>query len=574
MPTAADALALQLVLSDLSTEVIADLVALWRKYSDDPEFAALLLAAFPEIIGPYTQAGALVSAQWYTEQAPDLPYVATPHVDLPAERLSGSVSWALYAPGTATPLERLSGSVKRMIYDASRQTVLHNLQTEYGDPPGGSFDDEPGTRWARYASANACSFCRLMATRGAVYRSKASAERVVGRSIDITNADRRQIAAGYMTRDEALARRATYSSARGARKAGRSVGDRKTGRLRGTRGYGGKYHDHCRCIAVPVRPGTSYEPPDYVEKWEDDYIAATRTVSASGADTGGKSELNAILREMDAIDSRRREGQPADPIEMVDIEVHGRDGAPKSMRVPADSPAARAYTNRNGKGPGAPDPVGKAATRALIGVKTPTQSASPETAGGRGGDKPPADPPTGGKLGAADQPEEPPFAGHTKGYVHPHRAPVWSEAERQQRQRALPVDLQGEQLYQHEIETVERLTDRGEQLEWIPRDDRLPTSDFRWLSREGIEVDTKATKAKYESVGNQLRRSVEKARAARERGSAVRKDNFLVDLGRRQLSPKLEGQLSEYNRRNPENLVQRLWVLSADGRKLTEINLA
>ena len=365
MPNAADALALQLVLSDLSTEVIADLVALWRQYSDDPDFAALLLAAFPEIIGPYTQAGAMVSAQWYTEQAPDLPYVATPYVDLPAERLDRSVRWALYAPvemrvpedfipqepvavkvapSPDLVLSRLAGSVKRMVYDASRQTVLHNLQAEYGDiGGGGSFEDEPGTRWARYASANACSFCRLMATRGAVYRSRESAEGVTGRSIDITTADRRHIAAGLTTRDEALARRARYSNARAASKAGRTVGDRKTGRLRGSRGYGGKYHDHCRCIAVPVRPGTSYEPPSYVEKWEDDYIAATRAVSAAGQDTGGKGELNAILREMDAIDSRRREGQAADPIEMVGIEVYGRDGAPKPMRVPADSPAARAY---------------------------------------------------------------------------------------------------------------------------------------------------------------------------------------------------------------------------------------
>lgn len=291
MPTAADAATLQLILADLSTEAIADLVALWRKYSDDPEFATLLLAAFPEIIGPYTQAGGLISAQWYSELAPELAYTAEPFVDLPDERLNGSVNWALYAPvemrvpedfvpqepvavkvapSSELVLSRLSGSVKRMIYDSSRQTVLHNLSTEYGDPPGGSFDDEPGTRWARYASANACSFCRMLATRAAVYRSRESAVSVVGRSIDITTADRRHIAAGQTTRDEALARRASYSNARAARKSGKSVGDRKTGRLRGTSGYGSKYHDHCRCIAVPVRPGTYYEPPDYVNQWEDD----------------------------------------------------------------------------------------------------------------------------------------------------------------------------------------------------------------------------------------------------------------------------------------------------------------
>lgn len=37
-------------------------------------------------------------------------------------------------------------------------------------------------------------------------------------------------------------------------------------------------------------------------QWEDDYIAATRAVRASGENTGGKAELNAIIREMDNAD--------------------------------------------------------------------------------------------------------------------------------------------------------------------------------------------------------------------------------------------------------------------------------
>ena len=337
MPTATDAAALQLILADLSTEAIADLVALWRKYSDDPDFAALLLAVFPEIIGPYTQAGGLVSAQWYTELAPDLSYAAEPFVDLPDDRLTGSVKWALYAPGSATPLERLSGSVKRMVYDSSRQTVLHNLSTEYGDPPGRSFDDDPGTRWARYASANACSFCKMLATRATVYRSRESAISVVGRSVDITNADRRQIAAGYMTRDEALDRRANYSNARAARKAGKSVGDRKARRLRGNSGYGNKYHDHCRCIAVPVRPGTSYQPPDYVHQWEDDYVAATRAVSESGS--GG---IKAILREMDARERRGKSGGQ-EPVE---------GGSPAPIGVKQSQQAPETEAGRGGDKPG------------------------------------------------------------------------------------------------------------------------------------------------------------------------------------------------------------------------------
>lgn len=113
----------------------------------------------------------------------------------------------------------------------------------------------------------------------------------------------------------------------------------------------------------------------------------------------------------------------------------------------------------------------------------------------------------------------------------------------------------------------------GTSLRWIPRDDRLPTNDFRWQSRGGIEVDTKSTKAKYKTIRNQLRRGAEKARAAREQGEDVRKDNYLVDIGRARLNATLESQLADYNQRNPENRISRLWVLSVDGQNLTEIQL-
>ncbi|MDQ2636592.1 MAG: hypothetical protein M3Y83_06935 [Actinomycetota bacterium] len=420
MPTATDAAALQLVLTDLSTEAIADLVALWRKYSDEPEFAALLHAAFPEIINPYAHAGALVTAQWYTEQAPELAYTATPLGDLPPERLTGSLGWALNAPGQATPLERIAGSAQRMIYDASRQTVVHNTAAEYGDlgtDTTVSFDSAPGTRWARYASATACSFCRMLATRHAVYRSAESAQGVVGRSIEITDTDRRQIAAGQATRDDALERRATYSNARAAKKAGKTVGATKTGRLRGTQDYGSKYHDHCRCIAVPVRPGTRYEPPDYVDQWEDDYIAATRAVSAAGEDTGGKVELNAILREMDAIDRDRSAGVAAPPIEMVDIEVYGRDGSPKTMRVPADSPAARAHAKH----------------RSVQGAQ---QEAKPSGSGGPGGPGGPKGPGGNRPGGSGGGPRDP----DPKKEVN-HSLAGLSEAEIRKRTRGVTLPV-------------------------------------------------------------------------------------------------------------------------------------
>lgn len=276
MPSPADAQALQLVLADVSALTIRDVVALWRKYSDNPDFRVIMEAALPEIVGQYAQASATVTAEWYDELAPSVTgFRAQPVVNLPAERFTNTIGWALHAPGQAAPLDRISGAVHRMVFDASRDTVRVNVGAEYGDGNAAL-----GTRWARYASPTACGFCRMLATRKAVYRSEESATRVVGRSTELTVSDRRIRAAGLATPDELLARRAVYerNTSRG------SKGEKKVKTLRGKSSRGDRYHDNCRCTAIPVRPGTSYEPPDYVAQWEDDYQAARD----DGARTAGE----------------------------------------------------------------------------------------------------------------------------------------------------------------------------------------------------------------------------------------------------------------------------------------------
>ena len=120
----------------------------------------------------------------------------------------------------------------------------------------------------------------------------------MGRSVDLATADRRQIHGGLTTREAALARRESYKTyQRGARK-----GQEKFRRQRGNAALGGKYHDHCRCIAVPVRSGMSYDPPDYVERWEQDYIDAVRGHRAAGEEKNqyGAIDTKAVLRRMNA----------------------------------------------------------------------------------------------------------------------------------------------------------------------------------------------------------------------------------------------------------------------------------
>lgn len=89
--------------------------------------------------------------------------------------------------------------------------------------------DPAEPRYARYASANACAFCALNALRGPVYRSEDAAA--------------------------------------------------------------GKYHDHCRCIAVPSWSRDDYEEAPYVADWREAFHSAT----ASGA-----RDTKAVLAHMRA----------------------------------------------------------------------------------------------------------------------------------------------------------------------------------------------------------------------------------------------------------------------------------
>lgn len=230
---------------------------LWRAASSlsSPEFRALIIEAFPEIAGQYNQAAADLAADWYDDAAPNLTYRATPAEAPAAVQFEESAKWALASYGDKG-LQRLGGVLQRAVFDGARATIVENVRME------------PGARWARHASANACAFCVMMATRGAVYSSKGAAQFV--------GADRWE----------------QYRRTGGRKVAG--VEMRRAGRVRGTQKPGDKYHDDCHCMAVEVRPGQSYEPPPYVEKWNDAYEKASQ--ASKGGDYGAISTKDTLSK--------------------------------------------------------------------------------------------------------------------------------------------------------------------------------------------------------------------------------------------------------------------------------------
>lgn len=266
--------ALQSILTDFAAVTASQLVSFFQSNQTAPDFPTLLKQVVPQIVLPYAQGSAEVTVQWYQDVQPATDFTATPVVDIPAERIAKTVDWASYAPTDLKPpqpapveaprasgllvptetqepryglvwrddpdvtLSRLAGSASRMINDASRDTVTTNAAKQ-------------GIKYARYASANACAFCRVMASRGEVFNSAQSAIYVVGMH----------------------------------------------GKPRGTRQLGEKWHDCCRCVAVPVPEGETYTPLDYVQQWEQDYTDAWNAVPDG---TPSDKVLSMVLAHMRA----------------------------------------------------------------------------------------------------------------------------------------------------------------------------------------------------------------------------------------------------------------------------------
>ena len=174
------------------------------------EGRAFITEAWPELIRPYVDAAGDLTVEWYDGQpSTNTVFVPQPADPPPDEHLAANGRWAM---GQDDPRDALGGAGERAVFNASRDTVLDNVIRE------------DGARWVREARPGACNFCKMMTTRGAVYWTEASALTVTGRTVNIELSDRRAIAAGQMTRAEAMARRQFYRSEHEAGKAGANVG--------------------------------------------------------------------------------------------------------------------------------------------------------------------------------------------------------------------------------------------------------------------------------------------------------------------------------------------------------------
>lgn len=243
MPQLSDVVAYQASVDDISTLALADLIAFWRNIADgDPAATAGLLREFvPDLVDTYNPMSAEIAATFYEEArtAANVPephtvvLAPTPNSDTVQNRLSWAVAplfrtkEAVAAPDPDLALSRLTSATQLDVAAGARDTVDLNVREDRGRP-----------KFARHASANACAFCALMATRGSVYRTAESAGR--------------------------------------------------------------DFHSHCHCVAYPVFPGESDDSAPYVATWDRAYVDAVKAARKAGIKPDLKGVLPFMRKSLGA----------------------------------------------------------------------------------------------------------------------------------------------------------------------------------------------------------------------------------------------------------------------------------
>lgn len=273
MATAEQVRRAQAVLADRARREVAQV---WRKASTLPadRVALAMVEVLEAVADKYGTATGAIAANFYDElrEAAGASGRFSPLVaSLPeAERFEALARWGVGPlfgenPDPALALSKVSGGLSRIVQNVGRDTTANAVAT-----------DPAGPTYARHASANACAFCALLASRGPVYTSAASGGIVTGEKLG--GKDYRKMRETGMTREQILAGTREKTIAQGGRK-GRAT----------SQPIGEKYHDDCHCTTVPVFPGQRYEPAPYVKKWEDAYAEAP---------PGSSSDLKKTLSSM------------------------------------------------------------------------------------------------------------------------------------------------------------------------------------------------------------------------------------------------------------------------------------
>lgn len=193
-------------------------------------------AAVRAIVQRYGQASAAGALAYYQQERRAASVPGRPVSKLapsPADSvIESAVSWAttdLYGPispeAETKALKQLDESVSQLVLNQGRDTIIGAVQ-----------QDKYARAWVRVTSPGACSFCQMLALRGAVYRDA----------------------------------RAAGKGSKGA-----------SGTAFAGGGLDFKVHDNCRCHAEPVF--TAYEPSAHMRDMQKTWNESTKGRSGNDA---------------------------------------------------------------------------------------------------------------------------------------------------------------------------------------------------------------------------------------------------------------------------------------------------
>jgi hypothetical protein len=188
------------------------------------------IEAVAALVGQYAEVSAALAADFYDGQRADADvpggFTAQLADPPPDEQVDASMRWAtkdvwnrdadVATPAQLEPLDvrmeaafvKADGAVERLVLNAGRDTVLQAVR-----------QDPQAIAWARGAALGCCSFCALMASRGATYHTSGTA--------------------------------------------GRDANER----FEGDTGEA-KFHNWCRCVVIPVYRGQSFQLSPHAAEWD------------------------------------------------------------------------------------------------------------------------------------------------------------------------------------------------------------------------------------------------------------------------------------------------------------------
>lgn len=226
MTTLEDVRAYGLAVDDLTTLAFSDIEALLNSLdpTDPVVLREALLDILPDVVQPYLVGSGDLAAVWYEElrnQTERARFQAvTAGTTLNDSQLSVMTRRAmapLFGQSESTVFSLLTGSVQRLIANAGRDTIRANVM-----------QDRIRVGYGRVPKPGCCAFCSMLASRGAVYNSAASAGAVTGRGMELGSTD------------------------------GRRGGQARGIQARGNQNLGDRFHDNCKCVVAPVFVGDSY----------------------------------------------------------------------------------------------------------------------------------------------------------------------------------------------------------------------------------------------------------------------------------------------------------------------------